>query len=373
MIKKFSVLNYKGFKEKITFDLSQAKDYKFNTKAIKNNLIKSSVIYGDVGSGKTNLGLALFDLTTHLVDNKQITKQRTNYFNGDSKNIYASFEYEFLIDDVVIAYKYKKDNNSNLLYEELHVNENLIFKHNFIDNKGDYSSLYIIDIPSLKIPAELNMSLLRFIVHNANISYFNIINYLYRFIEGMHWLDPSATIDNYISFDIGNYDQMIQDYIKQDEVRNLELFLKLFNINYNIDVMDDGMNQSLIVKYKERSYYFKDVASKGAMSLLMYYYWFINSKEISFIFIDEFDASLDYKAATKILIDSYRLIKHQVVLTSNNIELMSNKILRPDCYFIINDNEIKSLPELTERELREGHNLSKIYKSGGFNKMINEG
>ena len=82
---------------------------------------------------------------------------------------------------------------------------------------------------------------------------------------------------------------------------------------------------------------------------------------------------LDYKAATKILVDTNKLIKHQVVLTSNNIELMSNKILRPDCYFIINNNEIKSLPDLTERELREGHNLSKIYKSDGFNKTINEG
>ena len=278
MIKKFSVLNYKGFNEKFTFDLSQAKDYKFNTKAIKNNLIKSSVIYGDVGSGKTNLGLALFDLTTHLVDNKQINKQRTNYLNGDSKDDYATFEYEFLIDDVVIAYKYKKDNNSKLLYEELHVNEDLIFKHNFIDNKGDYSGLYKVDIPTLKIPEELNMSLLRFIVHNANISYFNIINYLYRFVDGMLWINPSASKNNYIGFDIGNYDQMIQDFIKRDEVKNLELFLKLFNINYNIDVMNDGMNQSLIVKYEERSYYFKDVASKGAMSLLTYYYWFINSR-----------------------------------------------------------------------------------------------
>lgn len=366
MIKKFSVLNYKGFKEKIIFDLSQAKDYKFNTKAIRNNLIKSSVIYGDVGSGKTNLGLALFDLTTHLVDNKQINKQRTNYLNGDSKDDYASFEYEFLIDDVVIVYKYKKDNNSKLLYEELHVNDKFIFKHNFIDNNWDYSGLCIIDITSLKIPEELNMSLLRFIVHNANISYFNIINYLFRFVKGMLWINPSITIDNYIGYNIGDYNDIVKELIRRDEAKNLELFLKLFNINYNIDVMDDGFNQSLIVKYDERNYYFKDVVSKGVMTLLTYYYWFINSKEISFIFIDEFDASLDYKAATKILFDSYRLIKHQVVLTSNNVDFMSNKILRPDCYFIINNNKIKSLPELTERELREGHNLSKIYKSGGF-------
>ncbi len=366
MIKKFSVLNYKGFKEKITFDLSKTKDYKFNTKAIKNSLIKSSVIYGDVGSGKTNLGLALFDLTTHLLDNKQLNIQQTNYLNGDATNDYATFKYEFLIDDVLIHYKYKKGINNNLLYEEFYVNNDFIFKHDFTCNKGDYSGLYIIDIPTLKIPEELNMSLLRFIVHNANISYFNIINYLFRFINGMLWLNPSATIDNYIGYDFGDLDYMVHDFIKRGELSNLELFLKLFNINYNIDFIDDGLKQSLIIKYENSKFYFKDVASKGALSLLMYYYWFINRKEISFIFIDEFDTSLDYTAATKILFDTYKLIKHQVILTSNNIELMSNKILRPDCYFIINNNKIKSLPELTERELREGHNLSKIYKSGSF-------
>ena len=162
----------------------------------------------------------------------------------------TSFEYEFLIDDVVIVYKYKKDNNSKLLYEELHVNDKFIFKHNFIDNNGDYSGLCIIDITSLKIPEELNMSLLRFIVHNANISYFNIINYLFRFVKGMLWINPSITIDNYIGYNIGDYNDIVKELIRRDEAKNLELFLKLFNINYNIDVMDDGFNQSLIVKYE---------------------------------------------------------------------------------------------------------------------------
>ena len=36
MIRKFSVENFKGFKEKITLDLSRTRDYSFNSNLIKN-------------------------------------------------------------------------------------------------------------------------------------------------------------------------------------------------------------------------------------------------------------------------------------------------------------------------------------------------
>jgi len=42
-------------------------------------------------------------------------------------------------------------------------------------------------------------------------------------------------------------------------------------------------------------------------------------------------------------------------------------LLRPDCYFIMGKDSIKPITELTDRELREGHNLEKMYKSGLFN------
>ena len=38
MIKKFSVKNFKNFKEKLTLDFSKIRDYGFNQSLIKNNL-----------------------------------------------------------------------------------------------------------------------------------------------------------------------------------------------------------------------------------------------------------------------------------------------------------------------------------------------
>ena len=46
---------------------------------------------------------------------------------------------------------------------------------------------------------------------------------------------------------------------------------------------------------------------------------------------------------------------------------MTNRLLRPDCLFIISqDGRLTSLNNATERELREGHNLEKLYISGEF-------
>ena len=57
----------------------------------------------------------------------------------------------------------------------------------------------------------------------------------------------------------------------------------------------------------------------------------------------------------------------QIFTTTHNTDLMSNDLLRPDCYFVLNNNTIKAISELTEKELRQAHNLQKMYKAGAFN------
>ena len=98
MIKKFSVKNFKNFKEKITLDFSKARDYSFNQELIKNGLINKMLIYGPNNSGKSNLGAAIMDITTHLTDNFGVDNiMRIYYINGNSVDDSVDFKYEFFL------------------------------------------------------------------------------------------------------------------------------------------------------------------------------------------------------------------------------------------------------------------------------------
>ena len=135
MLKKFSVKNFKNFKERITLDFSKVRDYEFNQHLIKNGLVNKMLIYGPNNSGKSNLGAAIMDITTHLTDNYGTDNlMYVYYLNGDFVDEIVEFKYEFLFNDKNIVYSYKKDAQMKLLSEELKENDKLLFKYNYSNN-----------------------------------------------------------------------------------------------------------------------------------------------------------------------------------------------------------------------------------------------
>lgn len=52
MIVKFAVTNYRGFADRIEWDLSTPANYEFNKNAIKDGIIKNGIIYGKPLLGK---------------------------------------------------------------------------------------------------------------------------------------------------------------------------------------------------------------------------------------------------------------------------------------------------------------------------------
>ena len=44
-----------------------------------------------------------------------------------------------------------------------------------------------------------------------------------------------------------------------------------------------------------------------------------------------------------------RISDVQVFTTTHNTDLMSNDLLRPDCYFLLENNSINAISELTEK------------------------
>ena len=93
-------------------------------------------------------------------------------------------------------------------------------------------------------------------------------------------------------------------------------------------------------------------------------------KDASLFYIDEFDAFYHYEMSENVVkFFKKKYSNSQVILTTHNTNLMTNKLMRPDCLFILSrKGQLTALCDATSRELREGHNLEKLYISGEFEK-----
>jgi len=124
MLTKFQVKNFKKFSDNIVFDLSKKGDYDFNEEVIRNNNINFALIYGSNGSGKSNLGLAIFDILFHITDYIKPKTLYENYLYGNGiLEDKAEFVYNFLFDNHNVEYRYVKKDFENLIEEEFKVYE----------------------------------------------------------------------------------------------------------------------------------------------------------------------------------------------------------------------------------------------------------
>ena len=134
----------------------------------------------------------------------------------------------------------------------------------------------------------------------------------------------------------------------------------------NLESMVFPTGGVLLQTFRNKKLQFEAVASSGTSAFMLYYYWKKHFKDASFVYMDEFDAYYHSEMSERILRDVISQDRFQTIFTTHNTYLISNSILRPDCYFVINERGVKQFSELTERELRAGHNLEKLYLNGEF-------
>ena len=86
MLKRFEVQGFKSFLHPVTIDFSDVRDYQFNNTCVKDGLLNKIIVYGRNSVGKTNLGLALFDIVSTLTSNNVTPGLYNYYLNADSTN-----------------------------------------------------------------------------------------------------------------------------------------------------------------------------------------------------------------------------------------------------------------------------------------------
>lgn len=371
MLIKFTVENYKNFQDPITLDFTETHEYKFNPKCGKNGLLTKIVIYGPNASGKSNLGLALFDIVGLLTDKTKDSAQmdEVSFINADSHSPIAKFEYVFKKEKDVITYRYHKCSPTKIVYEELYINRQKIYSYDFTTKNGEYINMTLIDADSLNFEYfENNFAILRYVANNTIQGHSSYVRFLMNFVSRMLWFRSLQT-NSYIGLTTG-VDNLNAWIIENKLVKDFEQFLKdMAGIDISLDVATveaPTKMQFLIEKHKKAPLLFEQISSSGTKALQLLFYWSRRFEEVSFLFIDEFDAFYHFDLARNVLKYIYELDNVQAVFTTHNSFLASNSLLRPDCYFLLSNGLLKSFADRTNRELREGHNLEKMLRNGEF-------
>lgn len=371
MLASLTVSNFKGFNSEFKFDLKGTNGFQFNPECIKNGLINNALVYGYNAVGKSNLGFAIFDLVAHLTDkniNDLEFKPKT-YLNALNGSDTAKFLFEFHFGNDKVFYKYEKYNVRTVIAEELIINGKTYAK---IDKRlNNEAQIEFSGAETLN--RELtnnNLSLLKYIRNNS-VLLENHENYLFNlffdFVDSM-LLFSSVYGPTYIGLETGSTG-IQEDIIANENVQDFESFLNEAGVECKIKVEEEIDTKILAFDFNGKSLSFYDVASSGTKSLILFYLWrqrFKQSNKVSFLFIDEFDSYYHHELAA-FIVKELKQTGVQFVLTSHNTSIITNDLLRPDCYFLMKKDSIKSLAQSTPKELREAHNIEKMYKAGTFN------
>lgn len=368
MLAKFSVSNFKAFDSKYEFNLTNTNGYEFNKECTKNNIVNKALIYGHNGVGKSNLGFAIFDLVSHLTDKQCNSSLYKNFLNAKSDSKTANFEYTFVFGDSKLEYNYSKRDLETLIKEEIIINGKLFAR---VDReKSSIAEINALGAENLKTDlGESKVSLASYIKNNSVLEK-NATNKTFSdfidFVDGMLFF-RSLNSNQYIGLEQGS--TMIgSDIIEKGRVSDFEKFLNTSGIKSKLCVVDSEDGKDLAFDFGKKKIPFFDIASQGTRSLTLFYFWYlrlIGDSKVKFLFVDEYDAFYHHDLASSV-IEKLKDISAQTIITTHNTSVMSNDLLRPDCYFLMHEDSIKSLVKCSSKELREAHNIEKMYKAGAF-------
>ena len=150
MLKKFTLKNYKNFKDEISIDFENTAGYHFSTDCITDGIISKMLIYGRNATGKTNLGKALIDIYITMFGGRHYIDTGI-FLNADSIDETAVFSYEFRFESNELVYRYARFSNQELRDEELIIDGKTIFSCDFENDKFDFKNLEYINAETASI------------------------------------------------------------------------------------------------------------------------------------------------------------------------------------------------------------------------------
>lgn len=366
MLKKFAVTNYRGFENRIEWDLSRTGNYDFNEGAVKNGIIKNGIIYGPNGAGKSNFSLAIFDIENHLSQKEKKADYYANFAFAGNQNSPVIFEYTFQFGKDEVFYIYSKNKYGQLLDEQLKVNGDVVFIKQDDTLQLDRTQFHVDSSVEKSLRENVNhISIINFLVTSFPLPEGHCLLMVKDFADSMLWF-RSLGVNEYIGLETGitNLEEFV---IRHNLVDDFSDFLTEVSDQEFKFIAPNKDDKILMCNIEGSMVPFSQLRSTGTNSLMLLYYWYktLDIDGAKFVFVDEFDAFYHFRLSFQVCKRLFEE-KCQLFLSSHNTYLMTNDLLRPDCNFVLNHNKIKPLDQCTPKELRFGHNIERLYRGGAF-------
>lgn len=363
MIKRFEVENFMGFKKRMVFDW-RAREYAFNPKLVDNGIVQKVFLYGKNGSGKSSLGLAMFDVVSHLTDKRPVPMNGRIYKNCASGEKEVSFLYALHFDAGEVEYSYAKTSAGELIRELLVFNGRKVVEWEYANRSRQWFAREEFGDLTVEL-IDNKLSIIKYLHRNIPSNKSTLLTATMDFFDRMLWFRKVDSGHEYAGFTNGvnNLGEGIYERGKLDDFRK---FLNENGLHYDLTFRTVNGVHELFVRFGKIEAQFTAIASAGTIALYLFYYWSLVFGKVSFLFIDEFDAFFHYESAEAVVLRLNKAKGMQVALTSHNVHLMQNRLTRPDCCFILAHGKSIPLSDATDREIREAHNLEKMYVNGAF-------
>jgi hypothetical protein len=208
-----------------------------------------------------------------------------------------------------------------------------------------------------------NIPIVNFLLTSYPLSADHYLLQLQKFVNGMLWF-RSLDIREFIGLETNIY--LLDEYIIKNKLIDdfRRFLLNVSGQDFKFATPNAG-DKNLFCMIDKKRIPFDIIASTGTQHLKLLYFWMSKMGNATFVFIDEFDAFYHFKLSFEVCKRLFAL-PCQVFTSSHNTYLMTNDLLRPDCNFILNDNKIKPLCDCTDKELRFGHNIEKLFRGDTF-------
>lgn len=368
MLDSFSVQGFRGFAKRTEIRFDRPRHYDFNEGLIKDGRVNHALLYGPNGCGKSSLTEAIIDIQVNrnLVRGK-ISLPPGNplsFLNGDGAKE-AVFRYEFSFGEGKrLVYEYGKPSPFEVSWEKMEVNGEVVLDKRGASVECSIPGTENINFQAISPQASAFFSLANFLSFPHDSLYGQLVD----FVDRMLLLRPLPNEEE----SRPRLEDMADEIAREGIIKELKEFLRgKAGITLPLEEgparnLSGRKLRTVAARFKGRSIDLTAIASTGTKALIAFFYWKKRSPDLSFLLVDGFDAPCHYAVAREIVGLINEPKKFQSLLTTHNTDLMSNLIARPDCIFLMDCEKVEALSELTGKEIREVHNLAKIYKGGGF-------